>query len=307
MSFIYKQKLYIKNNLYIIIMVLYFCEKCHKEFNRISNYKRHSNVLNCVEKLQNKKFECNYCDISLSKKAYIQRHLLICKKTKKQPIINISADNTVNGNSNENIFNNNVNNTINNIDNSITNIDNSINIDLTFKLCDFGKENYELLDMDKIFGNTEGYLFFKLVEALHFNPKCEQNYNILMTDLNRPNIKIIKDEEWISQTKEDVLKKIVDKTFLYLNEIKDTFNNDNKNKIEMEIKQFIFGELDNFYNEHRLKLNSRVSNLIFDNNTNVKKIYKKHKKRVNEINKINKSNKKYKKNVSIETDNSDSD
>ena len=161
--------------------------------------------------------------------------------------------------------------------------------------------------MDKIFGNNDGYLFLKLVEALHFNPKCEQNYNILMTDLNRPNIKIIKDEEWISQTKEDVLKRIVNKTFLYLNEIKDTFNNDNKKKIEIEIKQFIFGELDNFYNEHRLKLNSRVSNLIFDNNNNVKKIYKKHKKRVNEINNINKSNEKYKKEVYIETDNSDSD
>ena len=288
-------------------MVVYTCDKCLKSFTKTSNYKQHLNVENCLKKLQNKNFECLSCDKLFTKKINVVRHIPICKKTKKQPIINISADNTVNGNSNENIFNNNVNNTINNIDNSITNIDNSINIDLTFKLCDFGKENYELLDMDKIFGNTEGYLFFKMVEALHFNPKCEQNYNILMTDLNRPNIKIIKDEEWISQTKEDVLKKIVDKTFLYLNEIKDTFNNDNKNKIEMEIKQFIFGELDNFYNEHRLKLNSRVSNLIFDNNTNVKKIYKKHKKRVNEINKINKSNKKYKKNVSIETDNSDSD
>jgi len=137
-------------------MVVYFCERCHKEFNKISNYKRHSNIINCVEKLRNKQFECNFCDITFSKKSYLPRHLLICKKTKKQQITNISADNIVNGNSNENIFNNNVNNTTNNIDNSITNIDNSINIDLTFKLCDFGKENYELLDMDKIFGNNEG-------------------------------------------------------------------------------------------------------------------------------------------------------
>ena len=283
-------------------MVLNICNNCHKEFNRLSNYERHIKTNNCLKIIKNKNHECEYCNTLFTLKSNMIRHLTTCKKFKLHTLnSNNGNDNTITNNSH-------------NIDNSITNITNNnpINIELNINLCEFGKENYDFLNMDKVFGNDDGYVFLKLFEALHFNPDFQQNYNILLTDLNRKNIKIIKDKEWITQTKDDVLKKIVDKTFLYLNKIKDELNDDTKNKIETEIKQFIFGELDSFYSEHRIKLNSRLSNIIFDNKIKVKEIYKLHKKKLEELeklqkiyqkyNKLNNENKENKKSVIVESD-----
>ena len=299
--------LYIYINIY---MVLNICINCHKEFSKTSNYNRHIKTNTCLKTIQNKKYECDYCRSLFTTKSHTTRHLKTCKKFK---LLNLNSNNNDNKMINNGNDNTNTNNS-HNIDNSITNITNNnpINIELNINLCEFGKENYDFLNMDNVFGNDDGYVFLKLFEALHFNPDFQQNYNILLTDLNRKNIKIIKDKEWITQTKDDVLKKIVEKTFLYLNKIKDELNDDTKNKIEIEIKQFIFGELDSFYSEHRIKLNSRLSNIIFDNKIKVKEIYKLHKKKLEELeklqkiyqkyNKLNNENKENKKSVIIESD-----
>jgi hypothetical protein len=189
-----------------------------------------------------------------------------------------------------------------------THIDNSININLN--LCDFGKENYKLMNFDNIFGNDEGYIFLKLFEELHFKKNFTENYNILLTDLNKTTIKIIKDSEWITQTIDEVMKRIVDKTFLYLDKIKNDLNENTKDKIESEIKQFIHGKIDNFYNEHRIKLNSRIENIIYDNRHKVKQAYKLYKEKINEMDKSKLSYEKYRKNTknkSIDKTDSDSD
>ena len=247
------------------------------------------------------------CNKSFSRHNYLAKHILICKKANNN---NTNIDITGNSNiaGNENTINNNTknDNSINiDNDNSI-NIDNSIKIDLNFKLCEFGKENYDNIDRDNLF--KEGYVFVNLVKELHFNPNVEENHNILLTDQTRTKIKVIENEEWQTKSIEDVLKKIVSKTYIYLDKLKKKVSLEYSNIIEKEIKQFILNELDSYTNEHKIKLNNRISNLIYDDKDITKKIYNKHKISKKIRADIQNRNKKYnKKNVIVETDSSDSD
>ena len=272
-------------------MVIHTCDRCFKDFNRLSSYKKHYDNVDCLKRINRKKFKCENCDKDFLKKSYIPIHLLKCKKNN---INNSGICVEINGN--ENSTTNNINPIYNttNTNNITNNITNNTNIILNFKICDFGKENYDLIDENKLFDDKD-YIFLNLFEEIHLNPLKPENHNILLTDQSRNNCKIIKNSEWVSKTIDEIVKKTVHKSFHYLNALKETLKPELKKKIEYEINKFIMDALQKPLENERTRLNSKIIDLLYDNKNVIKETYKNHEKSKEKRNNIRNNNKKNRK------------
>jgi Zinc finger, C2H2 type len=59
-------------------MVLHVCPKCLKEFNKMSNYKYHMNIVDCMNKIKRKNFFCDKCNNGYTTKSSMLRHRNTC-------------------------------------------------------------------------------------------------------------------------------------------------------------------------------------------------------------------------------------
>jgi hypothetical protein len=140
---------------------------------------------------------------------------------------------------NNNITNNNNNNT----DNSTTNnsaINNglvnngSINTGNTINIVQFGKEDISKCNLIEMMGiylkSTGGNIFSNMLKYLNFNPSYPENFNILMSDLARENVKIHNGKRFVTKKFKTVKNEILNVLNDHINNMCDIYIEDPKTK-----------------------------------------------------------------------------
>jgi hypothetical protein len=136
---------------------------------------------------------------------------------------------TNNMNNSQNINNGSVNN--GNINNGAINSGNTINI------VQFGKEDIskcDLIEMMNVYlKSTGGNIFPNILKYLNFNPKYPQNFNIVMSDLSRENVKIHNGKKFITKKFKNVKNDILNVISVHITQMCDNYiENPNTKKSE---------------------------------------------------------------------------
>mgnify|MGYP001200203005 CR=1 FL=1 len=216
-------------------------------------------------------YECIYCNKCYSTNSHMRRHEKTCKVKK----YNEKKDNEikelkemvekllVNSDGNT-ITNNNTNNNSNNNTNSNNTIHNTININ------NYGEEDTKYITSDYILN----LLKFKpakaipeLIKHTHFNDEYPENQNIKITNKKGPHIKIMKNNKWELQNREETITDLIDRQQLHLN------NEEMEEKIEEKCSISEKGNIDRcgtLYNSDDKEYMKRLYNdseLIVINNS----------------------------------------
>ena len=175
-------------------------------------------------------YECIYCNKCYSTNSHMRRHEKTCKVKKD----NEKKDNEikelkemvekllVNSDGNT-ITNNNTNNNSNNNTNSNNTIHNTININ------NYGEEDTKYITSDYILNLLKfkpAKVIPELIKHTHFNEAHPENHNIKITNKKGPHIKVMKNNKWELQNKEETITDLIDRQQMHLN------NEDVEEKIE---------------------------------------------------------------------------
>ena len=163
------------------------CPYCYKTFSRLDSLKRHYG--RC--KIKKKETENDKQEIRELKE--IVEKLLIENKTT-----------TITNNTNNT---NNSNNTTNNTTNNIININN------------YGDEDTKYITCDYIIGllkNKPAKSIPELIKYTHFNEAHPENQNIKITNKKEPYIKVLKNDKWELQDKEETISDLIDRQQVHL-------------------------------------------------------------------------------------------
>jgi len=278
-------------------MVLYYCNKCYKSFDKKHNYLVHinrkrsciKNSLNENEELDEilemdteyelntdiKKLKCNYCEKEFTRKDNLKRHLDKCKGNNELVISLKSKIELMCGKINylenhmkksgKKIITNN-----NNLQQNITNNNqNNINMYFPSNIIPLGKEdmsflsNKNLINMLKIMKVEE--IHSRLIELINFNKTLENYQNVikyknklyLSLELDGKTKDKIVKTNTIDELTEKYIKRNIDLIEDKISELKEENNNDIL-KIENKV---------NKYNEET----DKIINYL-DNNNNEDKV-----------------------------------
>lgn len=200
----------------------YICSYCDKSYSRSDSLSRHvvqfcknkkhidnleviKSKINNTVIMSNERYEKLISD-NIKLIEILEEYKSLIKDTS---LLKHSIPSTINNNNT-----NNTNNTTNNgaINNGIVN-SGSINSGNTINIVQFGKEDISkcnLIEMMNVYlKSTGGNIFANMLKYLNFNPKYPQNFNILMTDLARENVKIHNGKKFVTKkfktVKNDIL------------------------------------------------------------------------------------------------------
>jgi len=170
------------------------------------------------------KYECIYCNKYYSTNSNMRKHEKTCKIKIEKEKNDLEKDNEikelkemvekllVNSDGNT-ITNNNTNNNSNNNTNSNNTIHNTININ------NYGEEDTKYITSDYILN----LLKFKpakaipeLIKHTHFNDEYPENQNIKITNKKGPHIKVMKNNKWELQNKEETITDLIDRQQVHL-------------------------------------------------------------------------------------------
>ena len=179
------------------------------------------------------KYECIYCNKCYSTNSHMRRHEKTCKiKIEKK-----EKDNEIKElkemvekllvNSDGNTITNNTNNNSNNNSNNNTNSNNTINN--TININNYGEENTKYITSDFILNLLKfkpAKVIPELIKHTHFNEAHPENHNIKITNKKGPHIKVMKNNKWEFQNKEETITDLIDRQQMHLN------NEDVEEKIE---------------------------------------------------------------------------
>ena len=204
--------------------ILHKCRCCGKEFTRKDNLTKHlkfrcknkkylDNIEVLKTKVSNVPLNGDNVQQLLEENTKLIKMLEECQTIIKQhdllkQAIPLAPSSVVNTNN----TNNNTNNT-NNINNGAINNGNINNTNVNVTINGFGKEDISKYDsnemMNVYYKSTGGNIFSNMLKYFNFNPKYPENFNILMSDLSRENVKIYNGEEFITKkfknVKDDIL------------------------------------------------------------------------------------------------------
>ena len=130
-------------------------------------------------------------------------------------------------NSDGNTITNNTNNNSNNNSNNNTNSNNTINN--TININNYGEENTKYITSDFILNLLKfkpAKVIPELIKHTHFNEAHPENHNIKITNKKGPHIKVMKNNKWEFQNKEETITDLIDRQQMHLN------NEDVEEKIE---------------------------------------------------------------------------
>jgi len=213
---------HVKNN--INTDVIYSCNYCDNLFNRSDNLKRH------IEKFCKNKKHLDNVDVIKSKfdntviMSNDKYEILENYKhfIKENNLIKNTIPSTINNNNNTNNTNNGL------INNGSINSGNIINI------VQFGKEDIskcDLIEMMNIYlKSTGGNIFANILKYLNFNPNYPENFNILMSDLARENVKIHNGKKFVTKKFKTVKNDILNVLSSHITSMCDNYIEDPKIK-----------------------------------------------------------------------------
>ena len=236
------------------------CSYCNKEFSRRDSLTRHLNrckikkkneIENKTEKNKNNEpkndpFMCLYCNKIFSRNWHLSRHLTSCKVKKKElnkqnNEINLlklqqkKLEETVEKlliecSNNKKTSNKTINNkTTNNNNSNNTNTNSNNTIHNTININNYGEENTKYITSDFILNLLKfkpAKVIPELIKHTHFNEAHPENHNIKITNKKGPHIKVMKNNKWEFQNKEETITDLIDRQQMHLN------NEDVEEKIE---------------------------------------------------------------------------
>ena len=271
-------------------MVIYICNKCNKNFNRKSNYIIHINrKFSCIKNIEyndinEKVYECIYCNNEYSYKQSKYKHQLICKdKIKNENKINkleeenqelkkliLELNNKVNKISSNKI----INNTNNITNNNITN--NNIIIQYGYEYKTEGLTNEEIIKIV----NKGWTALCESIKLTHFNSRIPQLHNIYIPDKKFNTIMVFKDEKFELNKLENVLYDLIDKHVENIKEYLDMNLNFQDNRLPA-VKQLLdkITEIYDNDNFNKFKNDDNISDILlflYNNRELVIKNYEKY-------------------------------
>ena len=219
-----------------------------------------------------KKIICEFCDKIFTRTYGLTCHLKKCKKKKKQDLVIEEKNNEIKelkeivekllvenkGNTHITNNTNNSNNTTNHTTNNIININN------------YGDEDTKYITSDyilKLLKNKPAKVIPELIKYTHFNNAHPENQNIKITNKKEPYIKIMKNNKWELQDKDETITDLIDRQQVHLmdeiieEKIEENCNNSEKINIER------CSELYNNDNKEYMKRLYNESELIIINNS----------------------------------------
>ena len=163
---------------------------------------------------KNKEYICSYCSNSYSTNSHMRRHEKTCKlKKENENEKNLKKQVEELKEMVEKLLINNTGNTTTNNTNSNNTIHNTININ------NYGEENTKYITSDYILN----LLKFKpakaipeLIKHTHFNEEHPENQNIKITNKKGPHIKVMKNNKWELQDKEETITDLIDRQQVHL-------------------------------------------------------------------------------------------
>ena len=176
-----------------------------------------------------KSFFCSYCSKEFSRNWHLKRHMNSCKMVKneidelkrthekeKKELVEVmktemkeTVENLIIKMSNSGLIGNTTNNDNSQSYNSNNTIHNTININ------NYGCENMNYLNKEYLNTLLEGAFTAlpKLIENIHFNPEHPENHNIKITNKKQPFVKVLKDDQWQLQDKQETLDNLLDEKY----------------------------------------------------------------------------------------------
>ena len=154
---------------------------------------------------------------------------------KEKNLVKQSISSIHNSNNNTHI-NNNTNNNTNNGSIINANVNNTTTIN---HIVQFGKEDISkcnLAEMMNIYlKSTGGNIFANILKYLNFNPNFPENFNILMSDLARENVKVHNGKKFITKKFKNVKDDIFNSLSTHITNMCDTYVEDPKTKKSADI------------------------------------------------------------------------
>lgn len=200
------------------------CKFCNHSFSKKGNLERHINI-SCIEKkallekrciIQDKKnkieSEINQQQIYKNSKNIeqtqhinkLENEIVMLKKTVEKLLKEQSSKQQSSKQQNNNIMFQQI---INNVgENNIPNINS------------FGKENLTHISENDYKKYMSGFFpgFVNFIKKIHFDDGMPENHNIYFTNLNSKYLYIYEDNKWITQQKNDIIDKLINKKFILL-------------------------------------------------------------------------------------------
>jgi len=196
--------------------------------------------------------QCKYCNKILSRCDNLNRHMKTCKEKKEVELTMIQNEEMIKIKKESQDMKKEIeelNNFKIQTQNNITNNnDNSHNKTNNIIINNYGDENLKHLrthDFTKLLNGIYNAVP-KLIEKIHFDPEHPENQNIKYPNMNKPFLKIMKDDKWQFVDKTDELLDLIDakcfmlkdKYYEILEKKKYNVTDTQRNKIEEFMKKY---------------------------------------------------------------------
>ena len=164
-----------------------------------------------------KKIMCDYCNKTFTRKYGLTCHLKKCKykKNETQNILKKKDDEIQELKKIvEKLLIENKSNITNNINNK-----DSFNTNNTIIINNYGDENTKYITSEyilKLLKNKPAKVIPELIKYTHFNNEHPENQNIKITNKKEPYVKIMKNNKWELQNKEDTITDLIDRQQIHL-------------------------------------------------------------------------------------------
>ena len=169
------------------------------------------------EKPVSKKIMCDFCNKTFTRKYGLTCHLKKCKnKNSETQNILKKKDDEIQELKKivEKLLIENKSNITNNINNK-----DSFNTNNTIIINNYGDENTKYITSEYILNllkNKPAKVIPELIKYTHFNNEHPENQNIKITNKKEPYVKIMKNNKWELQNKEDTITDLIDRQQIHL-------------------------------------------------------------------------------------------
>ena len=160
---------------------------------------------------------CEFCNKSFTRKYGLTCHLKKCKYKKNETLNILKKKNNEIQELKEIVEKLLIENK-NNITNNISNKD-SFNTNNTIIINNYGDENTKYISSEyilKLLKNKPAKVIPELIKYTHFNNEHPENQNIKITNKKEPYVKIMKNNKWELQNKEDTITDLIDRQQIHL-------------------------------------------------------------------------------------------
>ena len=104
----------------------------------------------------------------------------------------------------------------------------------------------------------------KLIEKIHFNPEHPENHNIMITNKKQPYVRVLKNDQWQLQDKQETLDHLLDEKYYML---ENHYSNVEKKEELTEKMEDVMGRFRNRYTDDKelqKKLNKETELIILN-------------------------------------------